>query len=134
MGADFLLKALGIPDDQLAALKAMLNPENVRGLIANFSQRFNEMEQRNMAMHQAIMQMAARSNPLPVAGIAAYAPQSGDVIPPIFMAEIDRQTAIFEAKNNDGNDSNGNHRNGHEHANGNGSDSSAGSGEFSFGS
>jgi len=139
MGADFLLKALGIPDDQLAALKAMLNPENVRGLIENFSRRFNEMEARNIATHALITELAARNNvqtlavELPRAGIAQYAPQGGDIIPPLLTAEMDRQAVIFEERTHDhGNDRNDCDHNGHDASDGNSSASSSGGGGFSF--
>lgn len=107
MGADFLLKALGLPETEIEALKQLLEPGNLKRVGADFLARFEAMEKRNIEMHKALMFLAQ-----PVTG-------TGDTLAP-FEAEMNRQSELFFERETNGRGSNdsGEGRRGGDYING----------------
>lgn len=90
-GTDFLLSALGIPKDQIDALKTFLDPDNLKTIFGDLKTRFDAMEARNIEMHQILSAMVVYE--LPVQASGATVPEDN-----VLHAEMDRQTVLFETQ------------------------------------
>lgn len=61
MGFEMILRAIGLTDDAIAKLKAMLNPDKIEALANELRARFDAMEQRNLEMHRMLVELHAAS-------------------------------------------------------------------------
>lgn len=61
MGFEMILRAIGMNDEAIAKLKAMLNPDKIEALANDLRERFDAMEQRNLEMHRMLSALVAAS-------------------------------------------------------------------------
>lgn len=108
-GTDFLLSALGIPKDQIDALKTFLEPDNLKTIFGELKTRFDAMEARNIEMHAMVRALAGRGDNSfheggltrsAVMGFADDGLSQRHALPgdEVLHAEMDRQTVLFETQ------------------------------------